>query len=222
MGLMGLGKGKKRIASLDDYDPEDGHPNAITFRSDDFVEWMDRNMEWLLDKTRMKAIAGDIAKEIFNWGTKWSIYPLHMGIKCCALEMAATGCPRFDSERFGIIFRSSPRQCDVLLVNGPSNEKLMPMLLRLYEMMPEPKWVIAMGECAISGGPFYQSYAVVNGVDHFMPVDVYIPGCPASPKALIDAMLKLQYRIVQEKDMRVVEKGRNFMKRGTEHLGGGT
>jgi len=111
--------------------------------------------------------------------------------------MAVASAPRFDAQRFGIIYRSTPRQCDVLLVNGPISKKLKPALRRLYDQMPGPKWVIAMGECAISGGPFYSSYSVVPGVDQFIPVDIYIPGCPARPEALIDGFIKLQ-RIIKE------------------------
>ncbi len=118
---------------------------------------------------------------------------------CCALEMAVASAPRFDAQRFGVIARSTPRQVDILLVNGPVSKKLKPDLRRLYDQMPEPKWVIAMGECAISGGPFYGSYSIVPGVDQFIPVDIYIPGCPARPEALIDAFLKLQRMIKAKK-----------------------
>ena len=111
--------------------------------------------------------------------------------------MAAAGAPRFDAERFGVFFRSSPRQCDVLLVNGPISKKFADPIVRLWEQMPEPKWCIAMGECAISGGPYFQSYNILEGVDTIIPVDVYIPGCPPRPEALIDGFGKLREKIIR-------------------------
>ena len=117
--------------------------------------------------------------------------------------MAAAGGPRFDMERFGVIGRSSPRQCDILIVNGPISRKLAPRLVRIYEQMPEPKWVIAMGECAISGGPFWESYNVLEGVDKIIPVDIYIPGCPVRPEAMLDGFLKLRKRLGEEKNLKV-------------------
>ncbi|MDH3364903.1 MAG: NADH-quinone oxidoreductase subunit B [Thermoplasmata archaeon] len=172
---------------------------AIMFRSKDFLKWSDEAMEYLLRRSPVGAGIDLITKDFFNWATRNSLYFLHFGIMCCALEMAVASAPRFDQQRFGIIPRSSPRQCDILLVNGPVTKKLKPALRRLYDQMPEPKWVVAMGECAISGGPFYNSYSMVQGVDRFIPVDVYIPGCPARPEALIDGFLKLQKMIKENK-----------------------
>ncbi len=117
---------------------------------------------------------------------------------CCALEMGAAGGPDHDSERMGVVYRSSPRQCDILIVNGPVCEKLRPKLKTLYEQMADPKWVIAMGECAIGGGPYWDSYSVVAGADTFMPVDVYIPGCPVRPEALMHGFLTLQKKIREQ------------------------
>lgn len=179
-----------------------GGPSAgqvISFRSKDFLKWCDEVLEGLLRKSPVGSGIDLVTKDFFNWATRNSIYPLHFGIMCCALEMAVASAPRFDAQRFGVIYRSTPRQCDVLLVNGPVSKKLKPSLRRLYDQMPEPKWVIAMGECAISGGPFYSSYSVVPGVDQFIPVDIYIPGCPARPEALIDGFLKLQKMIKANK-----------------------
>jgi NADH-quinone oxidoreductase subunit B len=113
--------------------------------------------------------------------------------------MAATSDPRYDVERFGVIYRSSPRQCDVLLLNGPISLKLRPVVRRLYEQMAEPKWVIAMGECTICGGPYYDSYSVVKGAYTFVPTDIFIPGCPVRPEALIDGFLKLSAKIKAER-----------------------
>jgi len=119
------------------------------------------------------------------------------GISDSILVSIAAGASRFDAERFGVFFRSSPRQCDVLLVNGPISKKFADPIVRLWEQMPEPKWCIAMGECAISGGPYFQSYNILEGVDTIIPVDVYIPGCPPRPEALIDGFGKLREKIIR-------------------------
>ncbi len=137
---------------------------------------------------------------LFSWARKSSPWPLTFGLACCAIEMMATGASRFDLDRLGAgVFRPSPRQSDVMIVAGTVTEKMGPRIKALYEQMPEPKWVIAMGACAISGGPFYyDGYHVVKGVDLIVPVDVYVPGCPPSPESLIYGVLKLQEKIVKE------------------------
>jgi NADH-quinone oxidoreductase subunit B len=165
---------------------------AATLSSEDlFGDEEQGNVEKLVN-----AVAGDF----INWAQRNSPWPLHFGIMCCALEMAAAAAPRYDSERLSIVYRSSPRQCDIMLVTGPITKKLEPKLLTLWEQMPEPKWTIAMGECAISGGPFWQSYNVLAGVDTFIPVDIYIPGCPPRPEALLDGFEKLKEKIKAEKE----------------------
>lgn len=132
-----------------------------------------------------------------NWAYRSSLWPLTFGIMCCALEMMAAGTGRFDTERFGMIFRPSPRQSDAIVVNGPISHKVAPRLRLLWEQIPEPKWAIAMGECASTGGKYYQSYAVIGGADEIIPIDVYIPGCPVRPEALIFAVTKLQEKIAK-------------------------
>ena len=127
-----------------------------------------------------------------------SLWPMTFGLACCAIEMMATGMARIDMARYGAeVFRPSARQCDLLIVSGTVNKKMAPAVITLYEQMPSPKWVIAMGNCAISGGPFAveENYNVIEGVDRLIPVDVYIPGCPPRPEALIEGILKLQEKI---------------------------
>ena len=140
----------------------------------------------------------DQLDRILNLARANSLWPMTFGLACCAIEMMATGASRFDMARFGCeVFRPSPRQCDVMIVSGTVNKKMAPAVITLYDQMPEPKWVIAMGNCAISGGPFKfpGQHAVVEGVDTLIPVDVYVPGCPPRPEALLEGMLKLEEKI---------------------------
>jgi NADH-quinone oxidoreductase subunit B len=135
-------------------------------------------------------------EKILNWARAKSPFLLGFGLACCTIEMMAAGCSRYDAqERFGMFPRASPRQADVMIVAGTVTKKIASNVRRLYEQMPEPKYVIAMGECAICGGPFYDSYSVVDGVDKIIPVDVYIPGCPPRPEALIYGIVKLREKI---------------------------
>ena len=133
-------------------------------------------------------------EDVVKWARKNSVWPNTFGLACCAIEMMATFASRFDVERFGMVPWASPRQADLMIVAGRVSQKMAPVLRQVYDQMPEPKWVISMGVCASSGGMF-NNYAIVQGVDHVVPVDMYLPGCPPRPEMLIDAILKLHDQV---------------------------
>src|ERR671914_51381 len=144
------------------------------------------------------AKAIDIGAPVVNWARKSALWPMTFGISCCAIEMIATGAGRFDIDRFGAgVFRPSPRQSDLIIIAGTVTLKMGPVVRRVYDQMPEPKWAIAMGACASTGGPF-DSYSTMQGVDRVIPVDVYIPGCPPRPEALLYGLMRLQDIIMRE------------------------
>jgi len=138
-------------------------------------------------------------EKVANWGRKSSLWPATFGLACCAIEMMAAAMPRYDLARFGAeVFLASPRQADLMIVAGTVCNKMAPVVRRIYDQMAEPKWVIAMGACAATGGVF-QSYAVLQGVDRILPVDVYVPGCPPKPEGLIHAIMQIQKKIEKER-----------------------
>jgi len=137
--------------------------------------------------------------KIYAWSRKNSMWPMMFGLACCAIEMIVLAASRFDIARFGMeVMRPSPRQSDFLIVSGTVTKKMIPQIVRLYNQMPEPKYVVAMGACASGGGPFKEGYSVVSGVDKFIPVDVYIPGCPPTPQALLNGLIALTKKVEKE------------------------
>ncbi len=156
------------------------------------------------ERIRNQVLTSTLEKFV-NWARKSSVWPATFGLACCAIEMICTAANRFDIARFGMeAFRASPRQADLMIVAGTVTKKMVPAVVRIYEQMPEPKWVIAMGSCACSGGLF-RSYAVVQGIDRYLPVDVYVPGCPPRPEALLYGILKLHEKI--QRDPFLTKKG---------------
>jgi NADH-quinone oxidoreductase subunit B len=136
---------------------------------------------------------------IYNWSRRNSLWPMMFGLACCAIEMICTAASRYDFSRFGMeVMRPSPRQADVMIVSGTVTKKMLPQIVRLYNQMSEPKYVVAMGACASGGGPFKEGYSVVSGIDKFVPVDIYIPGCPPTPQALLYGLITLQKKVDRE------------------------
>ena len=142
------------------------------------------------------------ADKLINYMRTGSMWPMTFGLACCAIEMIQTGCSRYDLDRFGIVFRPSPRQSDVMIVAGTLTNKMAPALRKVYDQMAEPRWVVSMGSCANGGGYYHYSYSVVRGCDRIVPVDIYVPGCPPRPEALLYAFLQLQKKIKREKNFK--------------------
>lgn len=163
---------------------------------------LESDQAWLDEEVKRKVWTGPVDQAvkmvdaIYNWGRRSSIWPMQFGLACCAIEMIAAGGGRFDIARFGSeLFRPSPRQADLMIVAGTVTKKMVPAIVRLYNQMAEPKYVMAMGACASAGGPFKEGYSVVSGIDKFLPVDVYVPGCPPTPQALLYGLMMLQRKI---------------------------
>ncbi|XP_056372872.1 NADH dehydrogenase [ubiquinone] iron-sulfur protein 7, mitochondrial [Hyla sarda] len=140
--------------------------------------------------------------DLVNWARRSSLWPMTFGLACCAVEMMHMAAPRYDMDRFGVVFRASPRQSDVMIVAGTLTNKMAPALRKVYDQMPEPRYVVSMGSCANGGGYYHYSYSVVRGCDRIVPVDIYVPGCPPTAEALLYGILQLQKKIKREKRIR--------------------
>ena len=160
------------------------------------IKQQDLILKEAIDQVNNRGFVTAKLDSLVNWARTGSLWPMTFGLACCAVEMMHTAAARYDMDRFGLVFRPSPRQSDVMIVAGTLTNKMAPALRKVYDQMADPKYVIAMGACAISGGPFfYNTYSVVKGADHIIPVDVYIPGCPPRPEALLHSLISLQEKI---------------------------
>ncbi|NIQ33888.1 MAG: NADH-quinone oxidoreductase subunit B [Nitrososphaeria archaeon] len=178
---------------MEDLDLGGEEPPVVFAKKDELLEIAE-------DKEKRGLFIGNIKRArdyLVNWGVKSSLWMYAFGLACCSIEMMCFGAARWDSDRYGIIARGTPRQSDLMIVGGAVTYMMAPRMKRLYDQMAQPRYVIAMGECAINGGPFWDSYSVVKGTDKVIPVDVVIPGCPANPEALFDGIIKLQEKILK-------------------------
>src|SRR5690349_8340741 len=161
---------------------------------DEFQEL--HNPDYPIPEELKNNIAITTLDRIYNWSRAKAVWPMLFGLACCAIEMISTAAARYDPSRFGMeVMRPSPRQCDLMIVSGTVTKKMVPQIVRLYNQMAEPRYVLAMGACASGGGPFKEGYNVVDGIDKFVPVDVYVPGCPPTPQALLNGFIALHKKI---------------------------
>jgi len=171
--------------------PDQGQKSSVPARAESHgytpfkVDFKQNKVEWALARV----------DDLVNWGRKGSLWPLTFGLACCAVEMMHIAAPRYDMDRYGIVFRASPRQADVIIVAGTLTNKMAPAFRKVYDQMPEPRWVVSMGSCANGGGYYHYSYAVVRGCDRIVPVDIYVPGCPPTAEALMYGFLQLQKKV---------------------------
>ena len=192
IGLVAIALGVARAISPRSYNPQKGEAYECGIPT--------RGKSWMQFKVGYYLFAILFLDEVINWGRSNSLWPLTFATSCCGIEFMAVGAARYDFARFGFeVARASPRQADFIMVAGTITHKMAPVLRRLYDQMADPKYVIATGSCAVSGGPFKKSYHVVNGVDKILPVDVYIPGCPPRPEAMLYGMMQLQRKVKLQK-----------------------
>jgi len=171
---------------------------SLEYQKEANMSSQDEMVDKELQRNIFLARVEPLANYVYNWGRKSSMWPVMFGLACCALEMIGAAASRYDAARFGMeLFRASPRQADLMIVAGTVTQKMAPQVLRIYQQMAEPKYVLAMGSCAISGGIF-TSYAVLQGVDEIVPVDVYVPGCPPRPEALVQGFMMLHEKVMKQ------------------------
>ncbi|XP_048415681.1 NADH dehydrogenase [ubiquinone] iron-sulfur protein 7, mitochondrial [Stegostoma tigrinum] len=183
------------------------HQTTVTEKAESSTQAKQTSTEVAAKKFSLPSNKGEyvITKldELINWARRSSLWPMTFGLACCAVEMMHMAAPRYDMDRFGIVFRASPRQSDVMIVAGTLTNKMAPALRKVYDQMPEPRYVVSMGSCANGGGYYHYSYAVVRGCDRIVPVDIYVPGCPPTAEALLYGILQLQKKIKRERRLSI-------------------